>query len=473
MRYARRTRIIPLAEAEVDVKKLTAPMVGKFSKVMYHGSKVEGGSAAGGGSDFGAGAYWADEQDYAEVFGDVIYKARIEMDSVLSADDKQLSSLSKKITGSRDWQENEKLFSALKAAGINGIRHYAEDDSENELIDWTLKTNALMKEGNVVRTLQESSLPPGEEGKIKRPEALEMAKDVIGMLGVEYVDPSEVTTETEYVGDGKAIPVGSIRRGRDEVGDIDIIVTGPIDKESLRKDGRVSKLSGGDKQVNFIFNNGSRSRNVNLFSFTDPNTWGAALLHTTGPGDYNKRIRFVVPSRGFGKLSQNGLFDKEGKVLPSRTEAEVQKTLEITQREPNQRDSRSKPKKVTESRIPSRLPMFEDYIHYSQRASQLTDQYADSVKDITKSGSQDRRDIAVGYVDVIKKLVDGDEPIADDFITLFSKEFAKYDIDLKDAIKNDKWGEIAAKAKEMGDANKSLEDFVRKHSQGKEWVFEP
>lgn len=183
--------------------------------------------------------------------------------------------------------------------------------------------------------IYEAKLLPGT-AKIPRAEGLSMAKDIAKILGVKFVDPDEVTTETSFIKDA-GIPVGSIRRGNPEVGDIDIIITAHIDTNKLKASKDITDVSGGDKQTNFIYSDGKNTRKVNLFSFTDPNTFGAALMHTTGPGNYNMRIRFLVPKRGFGKLSQLGLMDKGGKVVAGKTEGEIQRTLDITQREPNKR----------------------------------------------------------------------------------------------------------------------------------------
>jgi hypothetical protein len=241
-------------------------------------------------------------------------------------------------------------------------------------------------------SMHEAKLEPGVE-KIPRAEAISMAKEIIKLLGVKYVDPDTVDTNYKYVA-GVGIPVGSIRRQRPEVGDVDIVVTAPIDKEKLRASSKVSLITGQDKQTNFTYDDGKNVRKVNLFSFTDPDTFGAALLHATGPGNYNKRIRFVVPSRGFGKLSQLGLFDKNGKVLPSRTEAEVQQTLKITQREPTERDGgSSKKKKEVKEGLARRLPFLHEVKkenamqRYERRERELPDSNVQMQKPFrTKSG---------------------------------------------------------------------------------------
>jgi DNA polymerase/3'-5' exonuclease PolX len=106
----------------------------------------------------------------------------------------------------------------------------------------------------------------------------------------------------------------------------------------LRNQPWAKTVSGGEKQVNFIYESPTVTRKVNLFSFTEPSTFGAALLHTTGSHQYNIRLRFVAMQRGFSKLSQHGLFDKAGKVVAGPTEASIQKAMKVTVREPNQRE---------------------------------------------------------------------------------------------------------------------------------------
>ncbi len=184
--------------------------------------------------------------------------------------------------------------------------------------------------------VDEAILLPGTS-KIKRADAMEIAKTIIEGMGFQYVDPDTVTTNYEFV-KNVGIPVGSIRRKRPEVGDIDIIITSQINTMKLRQEPWAKMVSGGDKQVNFIYEDGSMKRKVNLFSFIDPNSFGGALLHTTGSHQYNVRLRFVANQRGFGKLSQHGLFDDKGKFIAGPTEASIQKAMKVTQREPKERE---------------------------------------------------------------------------------------------------------------------------------------
>jgi hypothetical protein len=184
--------------------------------------------------------------------------------------------------------------------------------------------------------IEEAILLPGQD-KIKRSDAIDVAKIIIEGLGFEFVHPDTVTTKYAFV-QKVGIPVGSIRRKKPEVGDIDIVITAPIDMGILRKQPWATTVSGGEKQVNFIYESPTVKRKVNLFSFTDPASFGAALLHTTGSHQYNIRLRNVVFNRGFGKLNQHGLFDKNMKFVAGPTEASIQNAMRVTVREANQRE---------------------------------------------------------------------------------------------------------------------------------------
>jgi DNA polymerase/3'-5' exonuclease PolX len=182
----------------------------------------------------------------------------------------------------------------------------------------------------------EAILIPGT-AKIKRAVAINIAKTIIEGLGFKFINPDSVTTSYSYE-PNVGIPVGSIRRKKEEVGDIDLIITAPIDMENLAAQSWAKRVTGGEKQINFVFESGTIQRKVNIYSFTDAKSFGGALLHTTGSAQYNIRLRNVVRNRGFGKLNQYGLFDTKGNFVAGPTEASILKTMAVTVREANQRE---------------------------------------------------------------------------------------------------------------------------------------
>tara|TARA_R110002020_G_scaffold393357_5_gene603629 strand:- start:121 stop:1095 length:975 start_codon:yes stop_codon:yes gene_type:complete len=196
------------------------------------------------------------------------------------------------------------------------------------------------------KKLKEAKLGKGEK-KLAHAEALDLSKDLIKKLGLTFWDPESVSIDTKFA-KNKALPVGSIRQGKEEVGDLDIIVTKPLTKAEVSEMDleEISDISGGAKRIDFKYTVDGKTRKVNLFIFTDPNTWGAALLHSTGPFIYNVRLRNKLKSNkwknieGMGDgwiLSQNGIIDSEGDIVSTPTERSLQKLLRVTERTPEER----------------------------------------------------------------------------------------------------------------------------------------
>ena len=175
-------------------------------------------------------------------------------------------------------------------------------------------------------------------------EGLAKAKRIAKLLNIPYLTPTKVTVNTPFV-KNVAIPAGSIRRNfKDKdyrIKDIDLVITKKITKEELSKIDVFNQISGGEKRIDFVYQNVA----VNLFIFLDKDTWGAAMIHATGPKEYGQRLRAKVLSQkwivkdGMGdgwKLSQYGL-TKNNEVYFSRTEKELQESLGVRVRKPDER----------------------------------------------------------------------------------------------------------------------------------------
>lgn len=111
---------------------------------------------------------------------------------------------------------------------------------------------------------------------------------------------------------------GSIRREKGEVGDIDMVVEGDLDR--LHRNRWWRWVDGGDRKATLEF----QGQQVNLLR-SDPDHWGAATLYFTGPSDYNIGLRALAKRRGL-KLNEHGLF-RGSELLASRTEREIYEAL--------------------------------------------------------------------------------------------------------------------------------------------------
>lgn len=180
--------------------------------------------------------------------------------------------------------------------------------------------------------------------KIDRISGMKISRELAEILGLEYVAPNKITIDYEWQKDC-LLPVGSIRRGNKEIGDIDVIITCPLKKETLTllNINNVRDITGGEKRIDFKYLTKENYVTVNIFVFLDPETWGAALIHSTGPKNYNIALRnkllsnkWISENDGGWKLSQNGLMEGN-KIIPTKTERDLQLYINVTQRKPSER----------------------------------------------------------------------------------------------------------------------------------------
>jgi len=136
-------------------------------------------------------------------------------------------------------------------------------------------------------------------------------------LPTAQVLAEEILGELKKLG-VKAEITGSILRKESEIGDIDIIVEGPV-LNLASKIGVV--LNGGNDRMILEYKGGL----VNLFR-CEPGEWGAMRLYLTGPKNYVIGYRMRAKRMNL-TLNQHGLFDSEGKLVAAESEEEIYKAL--------------------------------------------------------------------------------------------------------------------------------------------------
>ena len=130
---------------------------------------------------------------------------------------------------------------------------------------------------------------------------------------------------TAWLHDSKAVeevtPAGSLRRGRETVGDLDLLVTGSdpvgVADHFVKFPGIAAILAKGEDKVSVKLKNDMQV-DVRLL---DRSAYGAGLHYFTGSKEHNVALRDRAKRLGW-KLSEYGLFHGE-KVLASRTEEEI------------------------------------------------------------------------------------------------------------------------------------------------------
>jgi DNA polymerase/3'-5' exonuclease PolX len=210
--------------------------------------------------------------------------------------------------------------------------NYCKSWSEKDWQEWI-----LWKEENMDNKLKKI--------KVSREKGLSICRDLATVLKLKYITPQKITIDYEFEKDC-LLPVGSIRQGKDIIGDVDVIITCSLTKQKLNNLNivNIKDVIGGEKRIDFKYFLKDGFVNVNVFVFKDAKSWGAALLHSSGPYLYNIRLRNLLHSakwikgRGEGwKLSQNGLINNEGKIENTPTERSLQKILGVTERRPKER----------------------------------------------------------------------------------------------------------------------------------------
>ena len=132
---------------------------------------------------------------------------------------------------------------------------------------------------------------------------LKAIEDYRRISGRFLLDEADRTAEklTEHLkhikGIDKITPAGSLRRGRETVGDLDVLITGPccvddaqraaLIEEILRFPGIVDVLAKGDNKVSFKLRSGMQ---VDVRTLP-PESYGAAMQYFTGSKNHNVTLR--------------------------------------------------------------------------------------------------------------------------------------------------------------------------------------
>jgi DNA polymerase (family 10) len=188
----------------------------------------------------------------------------------------------------------------------------------------------------------------GEKHEAKLLKAIEDYRRVSGRF---LIDAAETEAEklTAYVskfpGIEKITPAGSLRRGRETVGDLDILVTGPA---CTSEEGRqkaiayvaqfpplMDVIASGDNKISFHVRSGMQV-DVRLLP---PESFGAAMQYFTGSKAHNVSLRQRALKMGY-TLNEYSLATLEGeKPVAGKTEEEIYARLNLDYIPPELREN--------------------------------------------------------------------------------------------------------------------------------------
>jgi len=188
----------------------------------------------------------------------------------------------------------------------------------------------------------------GEKHEQKLLKAIEDYRRISGRFLIDAAE-AEASKLTEYLakfpGIDRITPAGSLRRGRETVGDLDILVTGTAcsdDKQRASAIEHVAKypplmdvIAKGDNKISFRLRSDMQV-DVRLLP---PESFGAAMQYFTGSKAHNVALRQRALKMGY-TLNEYSLADlKTEKPVAGKTEEEIYGTLKLDYVPPELREN--------------------------------------------------------------------------------------------------------------------------------------
>jgi DNA polymerase (family 10) len=214
----------------------------------------------------------------------------------------------------------------------------------------------LASEGKL-RTLPRLS----EKSEQKILKSIENYRQLTGRFLLNTAD--EIATKmTEFLaglpGVEKVTPAGSLRRGRETVGDLDLLVTGKCcDTDAQRNavidrivsfPGILEVLAKGENKVSFKLRSGMQV-DVRLLP---PDSFGAAMQYFTGSKNHNVQLRQRALKQGY-TLNEYGLVHiEDNKRVAGKTEEEIYKKLGLKFIPPELREDCGEIQAAAEDKLP-------------------------------------------------------------------------------------------------------------------------
>ncbi|MFB6132776.1 MAG: DNA polymerase/3'-5' exonuclease PolX [Halanaeroarchaeum sp.] len=235
------------------------------------------------------------------------------------------------------------LYDALGITTLDELEAAAEDSEIREVEGFGEKT-----EQNILERI-----PFARESQKREllGDARPVADDVLAMLSdVESVERCEVA--------------GSIRRWRETIGDVDVLV-------ASEEGARVGDALGEWERVSSVIETGPTKTSVRIgdmrvdLRVVVPEEFGSALQYFTGSKDHNIHVRNYAIERDL-KINEYGVFDvsdvedpdagqRVGELLASETEENVYDALDLPWIPPELREDRGEIEAAIEEELPALL----------------------------------------------------------------------------------------------------------------------
>jgi len=229
---------------------------------------------------------------------------------------------------------------------------------------WRLYTEAGIESiEELERALMEHKLQGlrgfGAKMEKKLLDGIQMYRQLSGRSPLYLALPIVHSVITYLKGHAKFVdiaPAGSLRRGRADIGDCDVLVATddpiPVMEAFVKMPGVAQVLAKGDTKAS-VFTGGLQ---VDLRA-VPVESWGAALQYFTGSKAHNIKLRELAIKKGY-KLNEYGLFkmDTDEKVA-GRTEEEIYNALGLPWIPPTMREDRGEIELAMTGKLPRLVEM--------------------------------------------------------------------------------------------------------------------
>ena len=218
-----------------------------------------------------------------------------------------------------------------------------------------------------LKGIEESiALSEQSAGRIRLGDALPLAESVVAMM-------------QEVKGVQRVAYAGSLRRGRETIGDVDILCSSsdpPAAHAAFRDQPGIAKvLVSGDTKTSVVTNEGVQ---IDLRILPDA-SFGAAMMYFTGSKEHNVKLRERAIAQGL-RLNEYGLFPDDGDAAPqhrgvkpivSLTEEEVFAALGLAWVPPELREDRNEIAVAEKKALPTLIELsdLKAELHAHTRAS--------------------------------------------------------------------------------------------------------
>ncbi|MEU3556639.1 DNA polymerase/3'-5' exonuclease PolX [Streptomyces fragilis] len=227
-----------------------------------------------------------------------------------------------------------KAYTLHQELGVSSVDELVEAIHAERLRD--LKGFGPRTEENILHGVE---LMRSAGGRALIDVALDLAEDVVATL-------------SRIDGCLRCAYAGSLRRGRETIGDVDVLVaaeeSGPF-MEAFAALPYVSEVIARGPSKTSVRTDKGLSVDLRV---VPPDSWGAAMLYFTGSKAHNIRVREIAVREKL-KLSEYGLFDAEsGERIVSRAEEEVYARLGLPWIPPALREDRGEIEAAREDALP-------------------------------------------------------------------------------------------------------------------------